>query len=98
MHWVSQTLSPVPEGGRTASHVESYFQCFAWQVSSRTLGSPPFASDLGHLEGDQPYLGDFLTMLLNRLQVMGWDPPSRNGFKLGDRNGGILRKKQLLGE
>ena len=24
------------------------------------LGSPPFISQLGHLEGEQPYLGDLL--------------------------------------
>ena len=25
-----------------------------------------------HLEGEYPYLGDFLTMVINHLQVMGW--------------------------
>ena len=36
----------------------------------------PFISHLGHLEGEQPYLGDLLTMVINHLQVLGW--PSKH--------------------
>jgi len=31
------------------------------------LGSPPFTSHVGHLEREQPYLGDLLTMVINHL-------------------------------
>ena len=31
------------------------------------LGSPPFISHLGQLEGEQPYLKDLLTMVINHL-------------------------------
>ena len=31
------------------------------------VSNPPFISNLGHLEGDQPYLRDLLTMVINRL-------------------------------
>ena len=31
------------------------------------LGSPPFQSHSGHLEGEQPFLGDLLTMVINHL-------------------------------
>ena len=37
-------------------------------------------SYLGHLEGESPYLGDLLTMVINHLQVLGAHPPSREGF------------------
>ncbi len=29
------------------------------------LGSPPFISGLGHLEGEQPYLGDLLIVVIS---------------------------------
>ena len=32
---------------------------------SKWLGSPPFSSHLGHLEGEQPYLGVLLIMVIN---------------------------------
>ena len=32
----------------------------------------PFISHLGFLEGEQPYLGDLLTMVIHHLQVLGW--------------------------
>ena len=35
---------------------------------SKWRGSPPFISHLGHLEGEQPYLGDLQIM---HLQVLG---------------------------
>ena len=31
---------------------------------SKWLGSPPFISHLGHLEGEQPYLRDLLTAVI----------------------------------
>ena len=36
---------------------------------SKWLGSPPFISHLGHLEGKQPHLGDLLTMVINHLLI-----------------------------
>ena len=33
----------------------------------QVLGSPLFISHLGHLEGEQPYLGDLLTIVANYL-------------------------------
>ena len=35
--------------------------------SSQLVSGPPFISHLGRLEGEQPYLGDFLTMVTNHL-------------------------------
>ena len=34
---------------------------------SKWLGSPQFISHLGHLEREQPYLGDLLTMVIKHL-------------------------------
>ena len=34
---------------------------------SNWLGSPPFISHLAYLEGEYPYLGDLLTMVINHL-------------------------------
>ncbi len=40
-----------------------------WRIIPVTkwLGSTPFMSHLGQLEGEQPYLGDLLTMVTNHL-------------------------------
>ena len=48
------------------SRAEGSLKGPAWRIIpvSKWLGSPPFISHLGHLEGEQPYLGDFLTMIL----------------------------------
>ena len=43
---------PAPQSRATvASYLEDHPMTFKW------LGSPPFISHLGHLEGEQPYLG-----------------------------------------
>ena len=31
------------------------------------VSNPPFISHLGHLQGEQPYLGDLLTIVINHL-------------------------------
>ena len=41
----------------------------AWNDSNQLL---THISYLGHLEGEQPYLGDLLTMVINHLHVLGW--------------------------
>ena len=57
-----------------------------WQLSTiffledhprtcKWLGSPPCICHLGHLEGQQPYLGDFLTMVMKPLPTSNWDDP-----------------------
>ena len=40
-----------------------------WRIIpvSKWLGSPPFISHLAHLEGEYPYLGDLVTMVINHL-------------------------------
>ena len=45
-----------------------------WRIIpvGKWLGSPPFISHSGHLEGKAPHLGDLRTMVINHLQVMGW--------------------------
>ena len=45
------------------------FRVYTWRIIpiSKWLGSPPFISHLGHLEGEQPYLGDLLSMVINHL-------------------------------
>ena len=47
------------------------------------VSNPPFISNLGHLEGDQPYLGDLLTMVIDRL-VTGMILQVSMGSKAGD--------------
>ena len=36
------------------------------------LGSPPFICPLGHVEREQPYLGDEQTMVIYHLGPLGW--------------------------
>ena len=36
-------------------------------TTCKWLGSPPFIKHLGHLEREQPYLGDLLTIVINHL-------------------------------
>ncbi len=48
---------------------EQNFQVHTWRIIpvSKWLGSPPFISHLAHLEGEKPYLGDLLTLVINHL-------------------------------
>ena len=41
----------------------------SWRIIpvGKWLGSPPFISHLCHLEGEQPYLEDLLTMFINHI-------------------------------
>ena len=45
-----------------------------WRIIlvSKLLVTPIYMPWKGHLEGEQPYLGDLLTMVINHLQVLGW--------------------------
>ena len=38
---------------------------------SKWLATSIYKPSKGHLEGEQPYLGDLLTMVINYLQVLG---------------------------
>ena len=59
------TIPPAPMGGEhrevEGNYLEDHPRTGKW------LGSPPFISHLGHLEGKQPYLGDLLTMVISHL-------------------------------
>ena len=57
------TKSSAPEMPKKLQpHLEDHPKLGKW------LGSPPFTSHLGHLEGEQPYLGVLLIMVINH-----WD-------------------------
>ena len=43
------------------------------------VSNPPSISHLGHLEGEQPYLGDLVTMAINHLLTgSNWHDPPRS--------------------
>ncbi len=52
------------DGNYMPWYLEDHPRTCKWLVA-------PIISHLGHLEGEQPYLGDLLTMVINHLQVMG---------------------------
>ena len=47
-----------------------------WIPFSNWLGSPPFLSHLGHLEGEEPQLGDMVTMVIMHVSKSWDDPPT----------------------
>ena len=51
-------------------HLEDHPRTGKW------LGSPPFINHLGHLEGEQPYLGDLRSLWLLATYKSWDDPPS----------------------
>ena len=72
-----------------------------WRIIpfSKWLGSPASTSHVGHLEGEQPYLGDLLTMVINHLltgMILQVPPWKQNKSPL--KNDGTGTRSFLFGK